>query len=210
MTDELTRTSWHEAGHGVIARRLGRRVKFLSTVTDQHLAGLTAYYPGWDPKGSDRYFTQPLTLWPLSRRRAAEVDIMVTLAGHIAEWQVPPPPHADLPILSEDELAAEDMSRTLAAQHPRHRDLLDPYYEQDEPRQTDAESTARYAGILVPKEEADAYLHWLSIATGNLVREERRFIEAVALDLRGQTVISGRRMAAVIRKRARMGWRGSE
>jgi hypothetical protein len=80
-------TAVHEAGHAAVARACGGTVQAVTVVPAGFTSGCTRWRRpasrGAAPGGLD--VSQPFVLWPEAFRRWAETEVMVALAGRVAE-----------------------------------------------------------------------------------------------------------------------------
>jgi hypothetical protein len=200
LTDDLTRTAYHEAGHTVAGWLYGRMPEIVSTRPAETYRGITSFEP-LDPgddfaAGFEPGF--PVPLQAAETRRRIEARVVISLAGPIAgDYAAPIRGYAPL---DDDRLAAERVSRELAHLSPRHRELLVALETDTTSRDADEVHARELAGAWIGEpNEAVAYLHWLRVVAERLVCDYWRAITALAAALLEQRVLSGDDAVSIIR-----------
>lgn len=204
MGDQRRRTAIHEASHGVVAAVLRTPVRFLSIRPTEHYGGIMVSAPRRTAphNGAAVVFLPSVILWPARTRRLVETRAFISLAGPIGALNLGPR-YSGYLAASSDDARAEADAQALARLHPVTRSAVQ-WQEAavTESLPSDEDFALDNANGLVGKSEAAAWLGWARASVAHLILEHAASIEAVADELEVATVISGRRMLAVMRSGA--------
>ena len=201
-----TLTAFHEAGHAVAAHLLGGTVELVSIRPDDHRDGWARCAgPSWDSELALSFRPElPVTMQPRDLRDGMERDLLIRLAGTLAETLAPRPGPVDL--IPPEVDAAERRAADLSHLSPRHRELARAV--PDGPIRTDAEVATEWAEALAG-DEARQYVAWLTAVAARMVREAAGMIRALAAELERRVVVPGPEAVALM-EQARLGRKGSE
>jgi hypothetical protein len=193
---QLRRTAHHESGHVVMAHLLGWGIGPVTIIRGNGYNGL-ACYNGMRFSDKERgKLGLPVPLLPARFRRAVETNIMVSLAGRMAErWDLEPvsgfiPEHPD-------ERYAQKLARLAAPTERDTRLLTVPEGRKVEP---DEETAATLTRALAGDDTATRYLLWLQAETAALVATPRfgRLVAALVPVLLEHKTLSGRATRIVL------------
>ena len=201
MTDERERirVAYHEAGHALAAWRLGREVLAVSIDPQgEHYGQVTHSAVATDSS------TVVDWLIPIQGelRDVVETDIIISLAGHLAEGFVGP--QSGYGLRPDDEWA-EKAATVLATRSARHRELIVRVERQgealpDEVLVSPDEMSASSGSFALAGQEAMYHLAWLRAVTQRLVSESGPRIKRLAEALLAEPsrAMSGQRATAII------------
>lgn len=214
MIDDRTRTAWHEAGHATLAFLCGYALE-LASIRPSDAHGGVVIYSGEGSRVSDfegvrarrgntsylaRLGMNPTPLFPADLRRRAEVGIMISLAGPLAEELAGPRENGYRPE-SPDEVQA----LATAVEYVQLSEVEVQRLELSErtPKPTDEENALTDAGALTPNQfEAIAYVNWLRQVTRNIVFTEAfaGLVEMLVKPLLEHEVLAGEHVTAILAK----------
>ena len=191
MTTERARL--HEAGHAVVAWRLGHRLELVSVKPSAHGWGFVSHVAvNADPASPEPQV--PVVLQRGTVRQAIERLMCIALAGHAAELLLAPPAPAGYgPAPDEEE--AERLEATLAELSPVSRELLADAEARSTP--TDADRAVRFAELLAGSEHVH-HLGLMRAVAFRLVAEDAERIETLAAALADRPVMSGEEAVKII------------
>lgn len=183
----------HEAGHAVVAWRLGCALREVSIEPREDHLGQLLY-------DSARASGAPPTdlLIPIRGpyRDALEIEMMISLAGRLAEELAGQ--FVTGYTIHPDAAWAEQAAERLAAQSPRAIELAadDPIYGRQ--RVSTDEKNALGDASALAGAEAMQHLAWMQAVTRRLVSDTATLIEPLAAALLEQRVLSGKHAEALI------------
>lgn len=135
-------TAAHEIGHVLMAHTLGRPVTVASIRPTSTYDGIASHERlGFDGVEVEEYVCLPVVLWPDRVRAAVETDILIALAGPIAE-SLAGEPSSGYVTPHSDELAARELLEPSAAAY------LDELEARTEPFETDDEAAVNLSRAL--------------------------------------------------------------
>jgi hypothetical protein len=146
----------------------------------------------------------PVTLQPAELHRRVAAQIVVYLAGDVAERYAPSgePPE----LVPPDYAAAEETAQALAHLSPYHLSLL-AAVDATPPGDKDSERAAALARQFVSElaramagAEAEAYLHYMAVVARRLILSHRPAVDRLAAALLWRTVIPGGEAVSILRE----------
>jgi hypothetical protein len=191
MTDYRRRlTAHHEAGHAVAAHLLGRRLELISIKPGRRHLGFAANRAPPIHVAVEHVEGVPLTHQPEALRRAVETDVIVYLAGYLAEFLVEPQAPGQ-PIAPAEDIAAA--REALSHLTPRDVELLQRHEDElARSDKSDDDLAHEIARLFADgKDESEALLCWLTVSARRLVVRNKRPIAALAERLLQDVVLPG-------------------
>jgi hypothetical protein len=183
--EDRERTAFHEAGHGVVAHALGRRIELLSIRPGAHYAGIAPYVAPRLPSNGKLH--RPAILQDASFRRSVETRACVALAGNLAEEFAGPTRHRRW----SDERTARKAVSKLAELSQRESESLERLERAEEPFPTD-DQVAKDMSWILSGEQGLAHLIYLREVTRTILHSHRRAVVSLAEALLSKEVVSGR------------------
>lgn len=196
MTPEL-----HEAGHLVIAAVLGRAPLGATVDAGTRLAGCSLFSaPDPIPAAAVVDFDPeaPFIIWPGPVQRRLEADVMISLAGEIAELLLTGPAEGRVPDPGA-ELAAEDLAGFQLAGVEDQTWAAAVVDEPPMPSDRQAVTQAAFAAFGRDPVQSAAWTTWLASQTRALVIAHEATIRRLAAALDAHKVLGAEALTAVIR-----------
>jgi hypothetical protein len=204
MTD-AGRVEYHEAGHVVVVAACGGTVRSVTVEQGQALAGCVRYRRAEAPPGASDGLdvTQPFVLWPNGARRWVEAEVLVALAGEVAEELFeprPPPGRVSEPVAAVAAELVEKLPPLPEAERENLRAVM------DSPGPSDAEYVAQMVRLGHGNDAAAlAVSHWwlayMRYEARALLELHWRRVRRLADVLAQVGSLSGEAVAAVLRER---------
>jgi len=196
--DERYLMAVHETAHAAVAHVLRRPVGLVSIRPTAESGGFARHRCERIKPGTFRP-ELPTILMPARLRRTVESEIVISLAGQVAEI-LAGPPAPGYRGLTDDERQAVAASRSLAALDPREESELHEIESTIDQQPTDSERASGLSYALAG-DEAAQHFSWMRAVAMSVVASDRvqRLIAALVPELLAHEVLPPRRVRAIFK-----------
>lgn len=198
-------TALHEAGHAVVADRLGRKITLVTVEPGEHQGGACRYLPPLVRFELPRTVESPLVTWSAALQRELASDVVIAMAGDFAvelfarRGTTPrrlPPSVTEQAAARLEALAADEPAAATPAELAEADGAVNSPLPSDDERIAEAAFAAHGRDLV----RAAGWLHWLGAETRALLLADEQAVRRMAALLMKRGTIGEQAAAACLRE----------